>query len=258
MIARAGRIAHPALRARAARSGAGRARRLSPLKHALRFGATCSRSLTRPRELARLAAQLAPDVARAMLELAREVDPAIFAQLAPLAPPTGVIGLAERPWSTPRRCWRPARGARRPARGPARSRQHGRLRAGRRGRRRGRRAQHRQPRPVASRRAAWRRRPALRAPRRARWSLVRCWRLDRPLLALDPDGEPLDPAELPARAVLAFGTERHGLSERAARPRRRARQHPDARRRLEPQPRHLRGRRAVRLADTCRGRDVSQ
>jgi TrmH family RNA methyltransferase len=34
----------------------------------------------------------------------------------------------------------------------------------------------------------------------------------RPLLALDPDGEPLDPAALPARAVLAFGTERHGLS----------------------------------------------
>lgn len=35
----------------------------------------------------------------------------------------------------------------------------------------------------------------------------------RPLLALDPDGEPLDPARLPANAVLAFGTERHGLSE---------------------------------------------
>jgi TrmH family RNA methyltransferase len=35
----------------------------------------------------------------------------------------------------------------------------------------------------------------------------------RPLLALDPTGEDLRPAELPARAVLAFGTERHGLSE---------------------------------------------
>jgi TrmH family RNA methyltransferase len=34
----------------------------------------------------------------------------------------------------------------------------------------------------------------------------------RPLLALDPDGEPLDPAELPPRAILAFGTERYGLS----------------------------------------------
>ena len=36
---------------------------------------------------------------------------------------------------------------------------------------------------------------------------------DRPLLALDPDGELLEPARLPSDAVLAFGTERHGLSE---------------------------------------------
>jgi TrmH family RNA methyltransferase len=35
---------------------------------------------------------------------------------------------------------------------------------------------------------------------------------DRPLLALDPAGDPLDPATLPPRAILAFGTERHGLS----------------------------------------------
>jgi len=35
----------------------------------------------------------------------------------------------------------------------------------------------------------------------------------RPLLALDPDGDLLDPAQLPSNAVLAFGTERHGLSE---------------------------------------------
>ncbi len=34
----------------------------------------------------------------------------------------------------------------------------------------------------------------------------------RPLLALDPDGELLDPARLAPNAVLAFGTERHGLS----------------------------------------------
>jgi TrmH family RNA methyltransferase len=35
---------------------------------------------------------------------------------------------------------------------------------------------------------------------------------DRPLLAIDPEGEELAPSELPDRAVLAFGTERHGLS----------------------------------------------
>jgi TrmH family RNA methyltransferase len=34
----------------------------------------------------------------------------------------------------------------------------------------------------------------------------------RPLVAMDPGGEPLRPQEVPERAVLAFGTERHGLS----------------------------------------------
>ncbi|HET9592137.1 MAG TPA: TrmH family RNA methyltransferase, partial [Solirubrobacterales bacterium] len=35
---------------------------------------------------------------------------------------------------------------------------------------------------------------------------------DRPLLAIDPDGEELAPGLVPPRAILAFGTERHGLS----------------------------------------------
>lgn len=35
---------------------------------------------------------------------------------------------------------------------------------------------------------------------------------DRPLLAIDPEGEDLRPGALPPRAVLAFGTERHGIS----------------------------------------------
>ncbi|MGH2835541.1 MAG: TrmH family RNA methyltransferase [Solirubrobacteraceae bacterium] len=35
----------------------------------------------------------------------------------------------------------------------------------------------------------------------------------RELVALDPDGEPLRPHELPSAALLAFGTERDGLSE---------------------------------------------
>jgi TrmH family RNA methyltransferase len=35
---------------------------------------------------------------------------------------------------------------------------------------------------------------------------------DRPLLAIDPEGEDLRSDRLPDRAVLAFGTERHGLS----------------------------------------------
>ena len=35
---------------------------------------------------------------------------------------------------------------------------------------------------------------------------------DRPLIAIDPGGEDLRPAELPPRAILAFGSERYGLS----------------------------------------------
>lgn len=35
---------------------------------------------------------------------------------------------------------------------------------------------------------------------------------DRPLLAVDPEGEDLRPGLLPPRAVLAFGTERHGIT----------------------------------------------
>lgn len=35
----------------------------------------------------------------------------------------------------------------------------------------------------------------------------------RPLVALDPEGDPLTPTDFPAAAVLAFGTERDGLSD---------------------------------------------
>jgi TrmH family RNA methyltransferase len=36
---------------------------------------------------------------------------------------------------------------------------------------------------------------------------------DRPLVAIDPGGEDLGPGALPPGAILAFGTERYGLSE---------------------------------------------
>jgi RNA methyltransferase, TrmH family len=38
----------------------------------------------------------------------------------------------------------------------------------------------------------------------------------RALLAFDPDGEPLTPSRLPPRSVLAFGSERRGISEELA------------------------------------------
>jgi TrmH family RNA methyltransferase len=37
-------------------------------------------------------------------------------------------------------------------------------------------------------------------------------RTGRPLIAIDPEGNDLRPAELPPGAILAFGTERHGLT----------------------------------------------
>ena len=184
------------------------------LKHALRFDAPLLEVVVSDEaSLERLAGALAPDLSARLRALAQPVEPAVFAQLAPLPPPTGVIALAERRAGDPAAgARRPARGAGDPARGPARPRQHGRLRARRRRGRRRRRAHHRQPRPLASRRAARRGGAALRAAGRpARPSSLA--ELDRPLLAIDPEGEPLDPAALPARAVLAFGTERYGLSD---------------------------------------------
>ncbi|MDP9136538.1 MAG: TrmH family RNA methyltransferase, partial [Actinomycetota bacterium] len=37
-------------------------------------------------------------------------------------------------------------------------------------------------------------------------------RAGRPLLAIDPEGEDIDPRALPPDAIYAFGSERHGLS----------------------------------------------
>ncbi len=220
------------------------------LKHALRFDARLIEIVaSEDAALERLADALAPDLSARLLALARPVGPAVFAQLAPLPPSTGVIAPGRAAPGRPRRgARRPARGARGPARGPTRSRQHGRLRPRRRRRRCRRRAQHRQPRPLASRRFAGRRGTALRPTRRAPGAAGDPGGLDRPLLAIDPEGEPLAPAALPPRAVLAFGTERYGLSRRAHRPRRHADQHPHAARGLQPQPGDLGGRRSVRLA----------
>jgi RNA methyltransferase, TrmH family len=185
-----------------------------PLKHALRFGARMLDVVCRDQaELDLLATQLAPDLSARMHTLAREVQPAVFDRLAPLAPTTGVLALAER------RCIEPGvvLGEQRPApvvlledprdlgnmgacvRVAAAADIAGVLTTG----------SHDPWHPDALRGAAGlhyavpvcrlQGRDALRA-------------LDRPLLALDPDGDPLDPAELPARAVLAFGGERYGLS----------------------------------------------
>ncbi len=185
-----------------------------PLKHALRFGASVLEVVTSDASaLERLAAALAPELAPRLRELAREIDPTVFAQLAPLTPSTGVIALAERPHvdagvmladvreapvvllEDPRdlgnmgACVRVAAAA--DAAGVLSTGSHD----------------------------PWHP-DALRGAAGLHYALpvVRLESLTdlggrRPLLALDPDGEALDPARLPARSVLAFGTERHGLSD---------------------------------------------
>jgi len=70
---------------------------LHAIKHALRFDAPVEEVVTRDAdELEQLAAELAPDVAAAILELATTVPVAEYDALAPLAHPTGVMAIARR------------------------------------------------------------------------------------------------------------------------------------------------------------------
>jgi TrmH family RNA methyltransferase len=203
-----------------------------PLKHALRFGANVLEVVrSSDADLDALAAQLAPDLAERIHELARAVEPEVFAQLAPLTPATGVMSLAERPTVDPiailaderaapivlledprdlgnlGACVRVAAAA--DAAGVLSTGSHDpwspdALRGG---------AGLQFALPVArvDSLAALDRSSAPDAPADDRAAALSAPR--RPLLALDPSGEPLLPSELPARAVLAFGTERHGLSD---------------------------------------------
>ncbi len=188
-----------------------------PLKHALRFGANVLEVVSCDVEqLDRLAAQLAPDQVARIHELARPVQPEVFTQLAPLPPTTGVIALAERPAIDAAAVL-----AGREHRGPI--------------------VLLEDPRDLGNMGACVRvsaaadaagvlttgshdpwAPDALRGAAGLHYALpvARLEQLDaldvderRPLLALDPDGEPLQPDQLPTDAVLAFGTERYGLSD---------------------------------------------
>jgi TrmH family RNA methyltransferase len=185
-----------------------------PLKHALRFDATVLEVVTNDTaRLQGLAAQLAPELGARLLELAREIDPAVFAQLAPLAPSTGVMALAERAavdtaalladrrvaplilLEDPRDLGNMGACVRVAAAADA----AGVLSTG----------SHDPWHPDALRGAAG---LHYAIPVARLQHLHQLQALERPLLALDPDGDPLEPAKLPAGAVLAFGTERHGIS----------------------------------------------
>jgi RNA methyltransferase, TrmH family len=186
-----------------------------PIKHALRFGAELELLVTRDvGELARLATQLAPELGERLAEHAREVPTAVFEQLSPLPPTTGVMALAHRPAGEPLALL----GERRSSpvvlledprdlgnmgacvRVAAAADAAGVLSTG----------SHDPWHPDALRGAAGLH-FALPVGRLA--GLGELSALGRPLLALDPEGEELDPAALDPAAVLAFGTERHGLSD---------------------------------------------
>ena len=186
-----------------------------PLKHALRFGATVLEVVTSDAEqLERLSAELAPDLSARIGSLAHTVDQAVFAQLSPFALSTGVISLAERPSPD----LGAALGDRRAApivllenprdlgnmgacvRVAAAADIAGVLSTG----------THDPWHPDALRGAAG---LHFALPVERIDSLEQLGGAGRPILALDPDGDPLDAAGLPPRAILAFGTERQGLSD---------------------------------------------
>jgi RNA methyltransferase, TrmH family len=182
------------------------------LKHALRFGAEVVEVVaSEPQRLDELAGELAPDLAGSLAERAVEVDAATLAELAPQAPRTGVVAVARRPQADPAAALADARPA--PAVLLEDPRTMGNMGAC--------------VRVAAAADAAavlttgpndpWHP-DALRAAAGLHFALPVAAveglpESDRPLIAVDPEGADLRPAELPPRAILAFGTERHGLSE---------------------------------------------
>jgi TrmH family RNA methyltransferase len=187
------------------------------LKHALRFDAPLLEVVVSAQApLERLSSALAPDLSARLDELAQPVEPSVFSQLAPLPPPTGVIALAERRAVDPAAVLADPRAA--PVilledprdlgnmgacvRVAAAADAAGVLTTG----------SHDPWHPDALRGSAGLH-YALAVARLDGPALLDWPAVGRPLLAIDPEGEPLTPAALPPRAVLAFGTERYGLSE---------------------------------------------
>ncbi len=181
------------------------------LKHALRFGGEVLEAVASdPQQLGDLAAELAPDLGDALSERTTPVAAALVAELVPQAPRTGVVAIARRPevdlasvFADPRpeplvlledprtmgnmgACVRVAAAAE--AAGVL----------------------------TTGSNDPWHP-DALRGAAGLHFALPvigveELPATDRPLVAIDPGGEDMRPAELPPRAILAFGTERYGLS----------------------------------------------
>ena len=182
-----------------------------PLKHAVRFGAELLEVVSSDiGELEHMAASLAPDISSGLHNITVEVPAAVFGQLAPVPPPTGVIALARRPTvsfnkiindpapapvvllENPRNLLNIGAAIRVAAAAGA----AGVITTG-----------PQDPWNPAALIAGVGLQYALPVARTA--ILPDC---DRLLVAVDPGGEPLRQGSIPANAILAFGAEREGLS----------------------------------------------
>jgi TrmH family RNA methyltransferase len=181
------------------------------LKHALRFGAELVEAVAvDPDELERLAGELAPDLRGQLGDRVERIDAEDLADLAPLVPRTGVVAIARRPPVDLAAVLAEPRPA--PVVLLEQPKNMGNIGAC--------------IRVAAAADAA----AVLTTGENDPWypdavrgaaglhfalpvtSIEALPESDRPLLAIDPEGEALSPERLPARAVLAFGTERHGVS----------------------------------------------
>jgi TrmH family RNA methyltransferase len=181
------------------------------LKHALRFGAELlEASSSDPLGLERLAAELAPDLAGSLAERVVPVDAEVLARMVPQAPRTGVVAIARRPVVDV------AMALADPQPSPI--------------------VLLEDPRTMGNMGACVRVAAAAEAagvltigsndpwhPDVLRGAAGLHFALpvaaidvlpsgDRPLVAVDPEGDETDLHALSPRSVLAFGTERHGLS----------------------------------------------
>ena len=183
------------------------------LKHALRFGAEVLETVVvSPGAVARLVESLAPDLSERLPAAdTRIVTPQAFARLTPRPPATGVIAIARRRLANPAEVLGAPEAA--PVVMLVRPRHAGNLGAA--------------VRVAAAAGAAgvlavggrdpWEP-DAIRGAAGLQFALpvARFEELpatDRPLVAVDPGGEPPPESGLPPRALLAFGTERHGLGD---------------------------------------------
>jgi tRNA G18 (ribose-2'-O)-methylase SpoU len=175
------------------------------VKHALRFEAEIVRAATDDvAEVALYCARLAPDVEERMIGLCEEVAEDAFAQLVPRPPHTGIVAIARRPDATGLRDGAPAVLLEAPhdlgnvgacVRVAAAAGAGGVV--------------------VSGRRDPWAA-EALRGSAGLHFALPVLHGEPpggRPLVALDPEGDPLDPRAIGDDAILAFGTERAGLTD---------------------------------------------